>query len=90
MLEGLTLAYAKGFKKIELVVDSTSVVRTISGGGQGGMVGRRIVNDILKLLDLDWEVMISQNFREANKCVDALAAMACRQIPELVIYDAVG
>lgn len=34
-------------------------------------------------------MVIGHNFREANWCANALAAMACGQVSELVIYDIV-
>lgn len=59
MLEGLTLAKAKGYNLVNLELDSSSVVRSLQGEGVGSTQGRGLVKRIKRLLAEDWTVRVS-------------------------------
>jgi hypothetical protein len=71
---------------IELHVDSLVVAKAIMSQGNGSWRGRSLVERI-RLLALDWEVVISHTYREANKCVDALANYGCSMDNEIIYFD---
>ncbi|CAJ2664280.1 unnamed protein product [Trifolium pratense] len=85
--EGLRLAWERGFKKVELRVDSMVVAYTLKNGSKGSVVGWRLVQQIRRFLELDWEIKICHSYREANKCADALANIGCQQESTLMIYE---
>jgi ribonuclease HI len=76
VFEGLKLARSHGYRKVELHIDSSSVISSISRD-QGGIIGcRTLLHNIRRLNDQDWEVQVRHSFREANACADAMANMA--------------
>lgn len=72
LVEGLKLARKLKFSKVEVRVNSMEVVEIV-GRNHIVSVGRSIVQEIWRLLDLDWKVVLNHSYREANKLVDALA-----------------
>jgi hypothetical protein len=54
---------------------------------KGSVVGWRLIQEIRKLLALDWEVKVCHFYRETNICADALANMGCEHDPGLRVYD---
>ena len=68
-------------------VDSKVIVKNLPCDGDVGVAGFRLVQKIRQLLELDWEVKVCHTYREANFCVDALAAMACRNGSKMIIYE---
>ncbi|MCH93091.1 hypothetical protein A2U01_0014039 [Trifolium medium] len=56
-----------GFKKVELCIDSASVVEVLKLRKLHSLTGGTVVKQIWKLLDLDWDIEISHSNREANK-----------------------
>ncbi|KAK2422059.1 Polynucleotidyl transferase, ribonuclease H superfamily protein [Trifolium repens] len=87
VLDGLKLAYERGFKKIELHIDSNAMVQTLQSTRDGSVVGWRLIHEIRRLLAMDWEVKICHSYREANACADALANLGCDHGPGLHVYN---
>ncbi|MCH87362.1 ribonuclease H protein [Trifolium medium] len=84
VFEGLKIARARGFRKIELQVDSQVVVNTLATDRSGSSDGWTLVHNIKRLLELDWEVSI---LHEANSVADALANLACLSDGDMVVYE---
>jgi ribonuclease HI len=87
VLEGLRLARASGISKLQVHVDSQVVVHTINNTKDGSFVGWRLIKEIRRMLELDWEVKVCHSYREANACADALANLGCNHGPELRTYE---
>ncbi|KAK2430741.1 Polynucleotidyl transferase, ribonuclease H superfamily protein [Trifolium repens] len=87
VFEGLKLAQIKGFEKVEICVDSQAVINGIRKGDGGNAMGFRLVQRIRQMLELNWEVSISYNYREANRCADGLANLAFTLLEEIEYYD---
>jgi ribonuclease HI len=87
VLEGLRCVRMLGFKKVELNIDSASVVQVLKLRKFHSLTGITVVQQIWKLLDWDWEIEISHSYREANKCADALANVGCSLGREILFYD---
>ncbi|XP_045810455.1 uncharacterized protein LOC123904892 [Trifolium pratense] len=87
VFDGLTFAYDRGFKKIALHIDSNVVVHTLQSDKDGSVVGWRIIQEIRRLLGMDWEVKICHSYRESNACVDALANLGCDHEPGMRVYE---
>jgi ribonuclease HI len=87
VLEGLKLAGRKGYRKVEVNIDSISVVKMIMHGGTSSALGFSLVKSIRRLLDDRWDVKILHSYREANKCADALASMGCILDCNIVFFE---
>jgi ribonuclease HI len=87
VFEGLELAQIKGFGKVEICVDSQAVINSIRKGDGGNAMGFRLVQRIRQMLELNWEVSISYNYKEANRCVDGLANLTFTLLEEIEYYD---
>jgi ribonuclease HI len=87
VLEGLRFVQLLGFKKIELNIDSIAVVRIVQTGMSHSTAGNVLVEQINKMMALDWEVEVRHTYREANKCADALANYGCMGSVENKIFD---
>jgi ribonuclease HI len=87
VFEGLLYARRLRFQYIELHVDSLVVAKAIMSQGNGSWRGRSLVERIHRLLALDWEVVISHTYREANKCADALANYGCSMDSGIIYFD---
>jgi ribonuclease HI len=101
--EGLQYAWQLGYKKVEISVDSIVVVQVLNKGGTCSAMGLALVKKIKRLIQFEWEIVISHSYREANSCADALASMGClldgntvyfeecpAQIRHLLVSDAMG
>ncbi|GAU29740.1 hypothetical protein TSUD_392290 [Trifolium subterraneum] len=82
-----SLMHERGYKKIELHIDSNVVVQTLHSARDGSVVGWRIIQEIRRLFALDWDVKICHSYRETNVCVDALANLGCDHGPGLRVYE---
>ncbi|PNX78219.1 ribonuclease H [Trifolium pratense] len=51
------------------------------------VVGWKIIQEIRRLLAMDWEVNICYSYRKANDCADALANLGCNHDPGLRVYE---
>jgi ribonuclease HI len=87
VLEGLRYVRRMGYTAVELNVDCVSVEKTIKEGVTDSRLGRALVNKIRRLLEMDWNVVVSHSYREANRCADALANIACSLDYNLKIYE---
>ncbi|KAK2425118.1 Polynucleotidyl transferase, ribonuclease H superfamily protein [Trifolium repens] len=85
--EGLRQAYRLGFRKVELNIDSEVVVRVLMKGSSTSASGCSLLKRIWNLLKEDWLIEVSHTYREANKCVDALANIGCTLAAKCVFYD---
>lgn len=63
---------------MELNVDSTVVVEVILKGASTTYEGHVLIRQITRLIEMHGDVKVSHIFREANKCVDALANEGCK------------
>lgn len=61
-----------GFRAIKLNVDSLKV-----SSENGSLIDRSLVVKILRLLDLEWEVVEHRSYHEADQCDDVLAKFKC-------------
>jgi ribonuclease HI len=77
VLEGLRYVKSMSFTKIELNIDSEAVVRVVQTGRSQSAAGGVLVEQISKMMSLDWEVEVRHTYREANKCAYALANYGC-------------
>jgi ribonuclease HI len=50
VLDGLKLAYERGFKIIELHIDSNVLVQTLQSARDGSVVGWRLIQEICRLV----------------------------------------
>jgi hypothetical protein len=73
---------------VELSIDSKAVVHVISTEMTQGAEGHAIVKKIRRLLTMEWNMTIVHEYREANKCVDALANIGCNLEHEVIYYEA--
>ncbi|GAU23291.1 hypothetical protein TSUD_237450 [Trifolium subterraneum] len=87
LIYGLTFAYDRGFKRIVLHVDSNVVVHTLQSDRDHSVVGWRFIQEIRRLLVMNWEVQICHSYRESNACVDALANLGCDHEPGMRVYE---
>ncbi|PNX92395.1 ribonuclease H [Trifolium pratense] len=83
VLEGLLLAKRLGFSNVELSIDSHVVVHVVSSGRHQGDGGYSIIKKIRRLLRLDWNIKISHEYRELNKC-----AVGCKLDHDVIFYEA--
>jgi ribonuclease HI len=87
VLEGLMYARRLQFCFIELHIDSLVVVQAITSNGHGSWKGRSLVEQIRRLLALDWQVVVHHSYREANQCADALANYGCSMDAGISFFD---
>ncbi|CAN1788455.1 Putative ribonuclease H protein At1g65750 [Linum perenne] len=74
-LTGLRTAWERGFRKVELQVDSTAVVALFNEEGVPNHQNAMEVMDFQDLLKRDWTVRIRHVFREGNRAADFLASL---------------
>jgi ribonuclease HI len=87
VLEGLKYAKRKGYRKIELNINSVAVMKVIKSGKTSNSLGFSLVKSIKKLLDEEREVKISHLYRETNRSADALASMGCTLNFTIVYFE---
>ncbi|PNX54347.1 ribonuclease H [Trifolium pratense] len=74
-------------RKIVLHIDSNVVVQKLQSDKNGSVVGWRIIQEIKRLLAMDWEVKICHSYRESNACADLLANLRCDDEPGMRVYE---
>ncbi|KAK8601796.1 hypothetical protein V6N12_051621 [Hibiscus sabdariffa] len=74
VLEGLNHVWNLGYRKIEVELDSLTVVRIIHGKVSVG-AHSNLINHVHEILRRDWEITFTHIFREANTIADELAKM---------------
>jgi hypothetical protein len=87
VLEGVRYVRRMGYTAVELNVDCVSVEKTIKEGVTDSRFGRALVNKIRRLSEMDWNVVVSHSYREANRCADVLANIACSLDYNMKIYE---
>jgi hypothetical protein len=60
---------------------------TLNSTNKGSVVGWRLIQEIRRLLALDWEVKVCHSYREANGCADALSNIGCEHGLGTRVYD---
>jgi hypothetical protein len=61
------------------------VTRTLSNGEAINPISRGLLQEIRRLLQLDWEVKVQHTFREAKSYADVLANIGCSMISKILI-----
>jgi hypothetical protein len=62
-------------------------VRIVQTGMSHSTAGNVLVEQILKMMALDWEVEVRHTYCEANKCADALANYGCMGSVDSQVFD---
>ncbi|GAU34270.1 hypothetical protein TSUD_321160 [Trifolium subterraneum] len=88
VLERLRFVYRLGFRRVELHTDFVAVAQVLQKGSSLSTNGGALLKQIWQLLELDWVVVVSYTYREANKCADALANLGCTLDCKVEFYDA--
>ncbi|CAI0410339.1 unnamed protein product [Linum tenue] len=73
-LEGLRIAWRRGFKKIQLNLDSSTAINIIKNWADNDHNHGLIAQQIGELLSRRWEVNVCHIYREANFAADFLAS----------------
>ncbi|CAN1849019.1 Putative ribonuclease H protein At1g65750, partial [Linum perenne] len=87
VIMGLHIVWDNGWRKVELQVDSTTVIYLVEAAGEPLHQHAMEVMDIRDLLLRDWEVRIRHIYREENHEADFLAGIGfnhpigCHMIP---------
>ena len=76
LLDGLQLAWSKGFRFIKVEVDCLLVLKLIQREENSASAHSSLINQILLLMEKDWDIDVKHVFREGNKCADFLASYA--------------
>lgn len=87
MLEGLKLARMRAFHKVELHIDFSVVASSLALREGGSVDCWSLLQNIIRLLELEWEIKIRHSYREENKYVDVLANKACDGGYSLMLYE---
>ncbi|CAI0429938.1 unnamed protein product [Linum tenue] len=70
---GLQLAWERGFRKVQLKLDSTTAIAIIRDRSDDDHRHGILAKHVNHLLDRDWDVSISHVYREGNRTADFLA-----------------
>nr|KYP32512.1 hypothetical protein KK1_046788 [Cajanus cajan] len=76
-----------GMRALELHLDLLTVVKSIKGETAGSVHGGRLFQAVPYLQSLDRQASVKHVYREARKCADSLANMACYKGNNLVISE---
>ncbi|CAI9113041.1 OLC1v1013568C1 [Oldenlandia corymbosa var. corymbosa] len=87
LLQGLQLAWDKGYRKLEAEVDNESVVRLVLAKEPNSGVHLEILHAIKELMSRSWEVKLAHVHREKNFAADYMAALAVSNPPGLHRMD---
>ncbi|CAI0418689.1 unnamed protein product [Linum tenue] len=72
-VEGLKIAWNRGYRKVHLKMDSTTAIEIIRNRENEDHRHGSIASQFRQLLNLEWEVKIDHVYREANFAADYLA-----------------
>jgi len=64
VFEGLKIICSRGIQKLELHVDSSVVVSTITSTKGGSATAWSLLQNIRKLLSLNWEVRLQHSYEK--------------------------
>ncbi|CAN1818835.1 Putative ribonuclease H protein At1g65750 [Linum perenne] len=87
-LEGIRLAWARGFRKVQVQIDSEAAVAILLDSSQ--TIDHRHAIEVLEFRDWmgkEWELHVRHVYREANKAADYLANLGhsldrgCHSVP---------
>lgn len=87
MVEGLKYARKMNLCCVELHVDSLVVVKVITSRCNGSVRGRALVDKKIRLIELDWKVLVKHTYREVNQCTNALANIGCNMVNDCIYFD---
>ncbi|CAI0443132.1 unnamed protein product [Linum tenue] len=73
-VEGLNLAWDKGYRRVRVQLDSQCAVQLIRHVNTGNHHCAAILDRFRELLSRHWEVIIEHVYREGNRCADFLAS----------------
>lgn len=76
MLKGLDLAWRKGYRRVVIEWDNTTVVDYILGDNHNIHVQGPLVQLVKQILNRNWHVQVSKIWREGNGVADFLAKKA--------------
>lgn len=86
MLDGLILAWDKGFKKVEVECDNMLLVELLhSGRGANGKIVEVCL--IHQMLQRGWEVCVRYVLRDANVVADAMAKITIGDDLQLQLFQ---
>ncbi|XP_058783274.1 uncharacterized protein LOC131657947 [Vicia villosa] len=86
LYEGVKLLHSRGILKMEVNVDSTTVLKAIERKCFSMIESLSIINRICSLLDNLEEMLISHSYREANKCANVLASVGCGIGHDMILF----
>ncbi|CAN1127777.1 Putative ribonuclease H protein At1g65750, partial [Linum perenne] len=72
-VSGLQLAWERGYRKIQLQLDSQCAIHLLQGEGLDDHAHAATISTATELLRRDWEVHIIHVYRESNHAADFLA-----------------
>ncbi|CAI9112050.1 OLC1v1012421C1 [Oldenlandia corymbosa var. corymbosa] len=87
LLQGLQLAWDKGYRKLEAKVDNKIVVRLVLPKEPNSEVHLGILCAIKELMSRSWEVKLAHVHREKNFAADYMAALVVSNPPGLHKMD---
>ncbi|XVF29674.1 hypothetical protein REPUB_Repub15cG0142300 [Reevesia pubescens] len=87
ILQGLKLAWDRGFRKVELETDSLLASKQIHVPIRKQDSNGRLVAAIQELLCRDWYCQVVHIYREANQCADWLAAFDTNPPTGLLVLE---
>ena len=76
VLQGMTLAWDRGYRFVTVEVDSSIVVLWLNGKSECKSMHANLVFACLEVLKRDWLVTVTHVFRETNQVADRLANIA--------------
>ena len=85
--DGLKLAIQLGVKNLEVELDAKVIIDLINSRNSSNTAYPSLLLDCRLLPELIPHTKVKHVFREANKCVDALAKNGCHAHEEFVIFD---
>ncbi|XVE77975.1 hypothetical protein DITRI_Ditri13aG0107100 [Diplodiscus trichospermus] len=74
--QGLILAWERGFRKVEVETDCLTALQAIQNKEKRSNFQVALASSIRELIDRDWQVVLSHNFRQTNHVADYLAKLA--------------
>ena len=85
--DGLILATQLGIQDIEVELDAKIVVDLVQSNTVVDNSSLPLLNDCRSILSSFHQVRVGHTFREANRCVDALARIGCSLKEDFVVFD---
>jgi ribonuclease HI len=87
VLEGLKYVRSRGFQKVELNIDSLTLVQVLKSARLSSSGGGSIAKQSWRMLQLEWKVELTHSYREANKCADKMANVECSLEYETTLFE---